>query len=309
MQTASSSPNPKVADFRVELHAFLERLPSELDSGRLQQLYAKCHALYERAPEAAGERFTRVRAALAELREGLKSGAARAYLMARYEEAARAYEHWQAARRAVGQERADTSLAPLKGARSWFHIAMGVLAAVLYQFVITRAQATTILVVLCAVFGTLEVTRRIWPGWNDILVSKVFHTIARPREYYRVNSATWYLFALAIVTPLFSKPAVLVGVLVLAFGDPAAAWIGKSIGKRKLVGNKSLEGSLAFFVAGAIAAGALLVAFYPALPLERRLLAALVASLLGALAELFSGRVDDNFAVPVAATLAAALVL
>jgi dolichol kinase len=288
-----------------ELHAFLEELPGHLKGGRLEELRDRCRALLERAPDAAGERWARLTSALRELRAALESGAARAYLLARYEDTARAYEHWRNAQTAESAR----SLAPLIGARSYFHMAMGLLATGMYQFVLSRAQAVTILLTVLGVFGTLEITRRIWPRWNDVLVNRVFKHIVRPREYHKVNSATYYLVALCLLTPFFSRPALLSGVLVLAFGDPAAAWIGKAFGRRKLYGKKSLAGSLAFLAAGSIAAGVFLVACYPALPLGLRLLTAVSASFAGALAELFSSRLDDNLTVPIAAVLAASIFL
>src|SRR5258708_17900468 len=89
----------QAAAYSAELHAFLEGLPARLRGGRLAQLHAECKALLERAPAAAGERWPRVHKALDDLRTALDTGAARAFLLAKYDEAARAYEHWLAARR------------------------------------------------------------------------------------------------------------------------------------------------------------------------------------------------------------------
>jgi dolichol kinase len=302
--TAGSALDLQLNNYAADLRAFLEAMPARLKQGALAHLRAECTALLEGAPEATGERWARLRHTLAELRQALDSGAARAYLTARYEEAARAYEHWMAARRAP-----RAPLQPLKGARTIFHVAMALLATVMYQFVLTRAQAVVVLLTLLTVFASLEITRRIWPRWNEILVRRVFGAISRPREYHEVNSATWYLVALCVLTPFFSRPALLCGVLVLGIGDPAAAWAGKSWGRLKLYGNKSLVGSLAFVISGALVALAFLLAFYPALPWSNRVAAALIAAFCGALAELFSTRVDDNLTVPIAAVTAASLFL
>jgi hypothetical protein len=71
---------------------------------------------------------------------------------------------------------------------------------------------------------------------------------------------------------------------------------------------ESLIGSSAFVVAGALCAGAYLFGFCPELSVGSRLLAAGLASLVGAVAELFSGpRLDDNLAIPIASTLVAAI--
>jgi dolichol kinase len=312
--------------FGAELHAFLDTLPELLKRGRIAQLRADCAALLDRAPDAAGERWARVKAALTELRQALhRAGAgeaapapsaapldhesARAYLFARYQEAARAYEQWLAARRTQPGSAGIASLKPLMGARTWFHIAMGATATLLYELLLDRRQAMLVLGSLLLVFGTLEVTRRLSARWNRFLVDTLFKSIARPHEFHQVNSATWYLLALSLLAPFFSRPAVLSGVLVLAFGDPAAAWIGRSFGRVKLRGKKSLEGSLGFVAVGALVVAGYLLVFHPEIALWRRLLAAGLSSVLGAVAELFSERVDDNLTVPIVGTLAAALLL
>lgn len=278
-------------------------------------------------PKSWSASFAQVHHTLSELQTSIdaarKAGhEARAYVLTRYEAVSQAYEHWRAIwreQRAEGREAfpgeapaansslaIPRSLAPLIPARTIFHVAMALVGAGMYQFVLTQSQAVAVLVTLFAMFGTLEITRRIWPAWNAFLCRFVFKAIARPRELHQVNSATWYLLALCLLTPLFSKAAVIVALMVLGFGDPAAAWIGKRFGRFKLVGDKSLEGTLGFVAAGFVAAGVPLMLLYPVTVLQGGM-AAISGALAGALAELFTRRMDDNFTVPVAAALAAAL--
>lgn len=309
-----------------DLHVFLDVLPNDLKRERIDELSARCTKLLQDAPAAdpsAGwaAAWGKVQTNLRELSEALTAfkkrapdemKTARQYVLTRYTNAARSYESWLAqwqATRAHAEERAaaPSSLRTLKGARTWFHIAMGMFAACMYQFVINRTQALIILGSLSAIFGTLEITRRFSAKWNDFLVTNVFGAIARPREYHKVNSATYYLLALGIVTTFFQRTEVIVGILVLAFGDPAAAWMGKRFGKRKLYKEKSLVGALSFFAASAIVVIGYLFAFHPELGVSVRIAGALVAALVGAVAELFSGKLDDNLTVPLAAVAAAAL--
>jgi len=303
-----------------ELKDFLEHLPRYLRRGKSQEALLQCTRIVEEMPAALPEvswstSWAKVSASLQDLRRALDSGAAKAYVLARYDEATRAYEQWLAARKAASPtgEHAVVrlgSLKPLIAARTTFHIASGVAAFLLYQFALTRWQSEIVLLALLALFVALETTRRFSTRWNHFLAGKLFHGIARPREYYRVNSSTLYLLALVLVTPVFSRAAVLSGVLILAFGDPAAAWLGKRYGRLKLYRSKSLVGSLAFVGVGTLVAGAYLLAFCPEVSVGRRLAAAGLASIAGAVAELFSGRkLDDNLAIPIASTLVASLLV
>ena len=95
---------------------------------------------------------------------------------------------------------------------------------------------------------------------------------------------------------------------MLGVGDPVAGLIGRRWGRTKLVGGRSLEGSLAFVAAGGIAAAIALIAYYPTLSLGVIAALAFTAALAGALAELLVRKVDDNFSIPVAAGAGCSLV-
>ena len=92
-------------------------------------------------------------------------------------------------------------------------------------------------------------------------------------------------------------------VLVLGLADPAAGVVGRRFGRIQLSANRTLEGTLAFVVVGALASLIWLLATGAA-PVQA-LIVALVAGTAGALAELGSSRrFDDNFSIPVAVALA-----
>jgi dolichol kinase len=134
---------------------------------------------------------------------------------------------------------------------------------------------------------------------------KLMGRIAHPHEHHKVNSSTWYATALALLALAFNPMAASVAVVVLGVADPVAAIVGRRFGRTPLRGGRTLEGSLAFVGSGTLAAVGLLTLYYPDLGLQRALLAAVVASALGALAELFSFRLDDNLTIPLAAGLGA----
>src|SRR5207253_341474 len=102
--------------------------------------------------------------------------------------------------------------------------------------------------------------------------------------------------ALILLALFASRPAMLAGVAVLGIADPIAASVGRRYGRHKIRAGRSLEGTLAFFVAGALAAAAML-ALAGAVPAAQLAIYAAVAGFVGALAELGSIRLDDNFTI------------
>jgi dolichol kinase len=95
--------------------------------------------------------------------------------------------------------------------------------------------------------------------------------------------------------------------VVLGLADPAAALVGRRWGNTKLVNNRSLEGSITFAIVGTLASLVTLAIWHADLSWQARLLVALGASVPAALAELASGRIDDNLSIPVAAATGAYL--
>jgi dolichol kinase len=154
------------------------------------------------------------------------------------------------------------------------------------------------------VFWSLEIWRRSSPAVNERLM-RFFSPISHAEERYRVNSSTWYATALVLLAVVAPVRVAAVGVVVLAAADPIAGFIGRRFGRIPLRAGRSLEGSLAFVIAGTLAALAWLVAF-DALSMPRMLPLALGGAIGGALAEILSTRLDDNFTIPLAASLGAA---
>jgi dolichol kinase len=201
------------------------------------------------------------------------------------------------------------SLRPTNWARSVFHVAGAAVSIVLIQVLIGRPWLLTAAAVLYAgTFWTLELLRTRSAKMNQALLG-FFKHVVHSHESARVNSSTWYATALVLLTLTHSPVLCLVAVGILGVGDPFAGFIGRRFGRVRLVHGRSLEGSLAFFVAGTTVAFALLRLLHPELLLWPALALAAVAAVFGALAELFSLRIDDNLSVPLAAALGGALVL
>jgi dolichol kinase len=181
--------------------------------------------------------------------------------------------------------------------RNGVHVFSGVSLTLAFEHVMTWY---TMMLIACAWVTwswTLEITRRRSVWWNDILMT-VFGKFSRPHERYRVNSATWYgtaLFGVVLTAPNYCG---VMGMLILAVGDPAASICGRKFGKTKLIGAKSLEGSLAFAAVGWAASFTYLSVYYPQVSVGARLVLTLTAGVVGAVVELISTRIEDNVTIP-----------
>jgi dolichol kinase len=201
------------------------------------------------------------------------------------------------------------ALKPKNYARNVFHVLMALTGVLLYQLVLERPAVIAVTGGLVALMLTMEVMRRLSERWNQRFVNGAFRHISRPGEAHQVPAATWYGLAIFLGAMLFPKPALLLGALALGFGDPAAQIIGKRWGRRKLLGQKSVAGALGFvgtvtcvsvvYLLLTLPSGHALLAPLPLLGLS------LLVAVVGGAAEVLSGRLDDNFTIPMAAGLAA----
>ncbi|PIQ24085.1 hypothetical protein COW36_03645 [bacterium (Candidatus Blackallbacteria) CG17_big_fil_post_rev_8_21_14_2_50_48_46] len=151
-----------------------------------------------------------------------------------------------------------------------------------------------------------ESLKRIHPSLKA-QVMRIFAPIAHPHEYDKVNSATWYGVALLLLS-MMPLPLGIVAVAVLGFGDPAAGLIGRKYGKIPMPGNRTLEGSMTFFLVGTLAASISLTLMHP-LPLYVNLIVSAAAALTGALGEFLGKYPDDNLSIPLTSAGGAALAL
>jgi len=198
------------------------------------------------------------------------------------------------------------SLRPTNYARSFFHVLMATVTLTILWLLPDPVWGIAILAPLFVWAWTTERLRRSRPELNA-KVMKLFGPVAHPHEKARINSATWYTTALFLLSFTRAPLVCAVGIAVLGFGDPLAALIGRKIGRLKLIHGRTLEGSLAFFVAGGLAAFGVGWLFAPSVALPSLLAVAGAGSAGGALAELLSLRIDDNLSVPLIATGCASL--
>lgn len=147
------------------------------------------------------------------------------------------------------------------------------------------------------VVAAVEALRLSRPGFNAFLLES-FRGIHRKEEEAKVSGIVWTSAGCWLTFALFGARAQAVdgAILMLAFGDAAAALIGKSLGRRAFEfrgKRKTIEGSAACMAA--CTACALAVGF-PAGP-------ALAAGLAATLVELAAPWPDDNFWLPLVSAL------
>ena len=81
----------------------------------------------------------------------------------------------------------------------------------------------------------------------NILFFRFFQILVSPRESQNIASSTWYILGALIAIVLFPISAALSGILVLAWADPTASYLGRRWGKRSFLGG-TLVGTTAFLV-------------------------------------------------------------
>ena len=127
-----------------------------------------------------------------------------------------------------------------------------------------------------------------------------FGELLRNHEDVSLLGSTYLLIACLLTIHLFPKPVAVLALCFLILGDTVAAIVGKSVGRLRLIGGKTLEGSIACFL---VCFG--LTLLMPGVPPTVGLVGALTATLF----ELLPIPLDDNFRIPLSAGFAMELLL
>lgn len=191
-------------------------------------------------------------------------------------------------------------------ARKLYRLIMGSIFPLVYYFSPNQWIPLVILGILLIPTLLLEWARRKYPGfwpyitgitapkgkWYLKITKKIFKS--KPGK---VLGTTSFLMGTLLAILFFSKSIAICVLLFTVFGDAASAVIGTRYGSIKLVGKKSLQGSLAFLVI------CLLIGFglmnLPGMTLSFLLI--LLGALIATLVELAPFPLDDNLTVPLIA--------
>jgi dolichol kinase len=201
------------------------------------------------------------------------------------------------------------ALRPTNYWRNVFHVLNAVWVLTVVEYVLTTDTRLIGVAVFGAVWAwSMEIGRRVSPRINEFLMG-VFSKVAHPHETHRVNSATWYASAFILLATLFPLHIGVTALAVLGLGDPAAAIIGRRWGRHRFANGRSVEGSLAFVAFGMGAGVLALSLWYAELGWTTILALSFVVSVVGSMAELWTRRIDDNFAIPIAGAIGGQLLM
>jgi dolichol kinase len=180
--------------------------------------------------------------------------------------------------------------------RRLVHCANGCAIATAYALIFTHQQIVhTFGSIACLVY-ILDRVRIHYPELLD-RAPWINRLLFRAEEEFKESAMTPYAIAILLTLLTFPKTIALIAIYTLAIADPLSALVGITWGRRHIVKNKSVEGSLAFLAAtAAITALVLrtttLVAPWPLAGV------ALTLGLAGAVFEMLPLRLDDNLTIP-----------
>jgi dolichol kinase len=140
------------------------------------------------------------------------------------------------------------------------------------------------------------------PGVNRFIFTN-FRGFIRTNEEHKLTGTAPYILGVGATLYLYRTDLATLAICFLVFGDVAATAIGERYGKTK-IGNKSLEGSIAFVVA-AVSAG--LLFSLAGFPVMHGLM--LAGAFIAAGVELLPLPVNDNLLIPVVSGGAMSLIV
>jgi len=139
---------------------------------------------------------------------------------------------------------------------------------------------------------------------NKIFNEKIFNLFSsylREREKTTISSTTIFFISMIITIILFKKEIAIVSLSFLIFADSTSAIFGYYFGKKPILTDKTLEGSIVFFLT-CITIGTI----FKSLGFSLNWLVIFASSLSASVVELFS-YIDDNISVPIVSGLVISL--
>ncbi|HOV93144.1 MAG TPA: dolichol kinase [Candidatus Kapabacteria bacterium] len=187
-------------------------------------------------------------------------------------------------------------LAELK--RKSIHI-FSLLIPIIYIFV-SKSVAVPILFVLMAAHVVVDLLSK-RNDWVREQINKYFGDILRKHENKKdgiyLNGASCMMISAFFVVLIFPKFVAVVAMTIIVICDLSSAIFGKRFGRNEIFKKKSLEGSVAFFLAGITVIWAYFFIFNPGIIF-------LIFGFLGVFLSTFGEavskiiRIDDNIIVP-----------
>jgi dolichol kinase len=167
---------------------------------------------------------------------------------------------------------------------------------------ISRELALVILTPLTAGFFLVDILKNFIPAvsaWYHGTFAPMLRHHELSTERIHLNGATWITLSAFILIAMFPKMIAITAFAMVSISDTVAALVGRRFGRHRF-GEKSFEGSLAFFISAVAIA-----IFVPRVNLTAGIAMSLAGTVAEAVVIRIGGiKIDDNITVPLASALA-----
>ena len=135
----------------------------------------------------------------------------------------------------------------LQLSRRLFHMSNGFVIATAYAIIFTHQQIVYFCGTVACLMYLFDQVRIAYPERIKSF-ERLSKYLLRAEEQLKESAAIPYIMANLLTIITFPKLIAISAIYTLAFADPMSAIVGIRFGKNRLVKEKSIEGSLAFFV-------------------------------------------------------------
>jgi len=163
---------------------------------------------------------------------------------------------------------------------------LGLFMPILYFF-LDRSKMLVIIGSFTCIALCVELAKWLFPPFRNLFFRYLSILLRSHEKKGAITGATYYIAATLISIFAFEKSVAIACLFFIGLGDTAAALVGGQWGKTKLIGKKSLEGSVACFAVCGITALFLI-----------KPIVGLVGAFVATLVELLPLRINDNLTVP-----------
>ncbi len=178
--------------------------------------------------------------------------------------------------------------APNEWMRKIIHLAAAIFP-LLYQFALNRAEMLLLCALLLVLLFLGEVLRTYTVYFKRLYIRMLGFLLRKEEESTIINGATYLMGGLSLSVLAFPPEIAIISMWVVILADSAAALAGTHWGRHRL-GQKSLEGSAAFFLVSVA-----IMMFFGTAPLP-----AFSVALVLTVVEMAPGRFNDNLILPMA---------
>lgn len=145
-------------------------------------------------------------------------------------------------------------------------------------------------------------------GFKAFFVSAFGELLRRHERQGGITGSTIVVASAALTIFIYRQETAIAALLFLSLGDSMAALVGRRYGRIRLVCGRTLEGSLAAFVA-CLFVSTVLLALKPLFSWSLTPFSLLAGSVVATVAELVDMPLDDNFRIPILSGLAMELLI